>query len=55
MESKQHEKTDSERLQEAFDDLKAEIVNSPFGRVMKRVIYATLNGLNKLLEGRFSK
>jgi|AGTN01.3.fsa_nt_gi hypothetical protein len=56
MENKQHEaKSDSERLQEAFDNLKAEIINSPFGRVMKRVIYTTLDGLSKFLEGRVSK
>lgn len=48
-------KSDSERLQEAFDDLKAEIINSPFGQVMKRVIYSILDGLNKFLEGRISK
>jgi len=48
-------KTDSERLQEAFDDLKAAIINTPFGQVMKRAIYSILDGLNKLLEGRNSK
>lgn len=48
-------KTDSERLQEAFDDLKAAIINTPFGQLMKRVIYSILDRLNRLLEGRNSK
>jgi hypothetical protein len=48
-------KSDSERLQEAFDNLKAEIINTPFGRVMKKIIYSILDRLNRLLEGRNSK
>lgn len=59
MENKQPDtERDPERFQEAFENLKTEIIHSPFGQVTKKAVYGTLDKLNKLInffERRFSE